>query len=132
MTIFDEHRGGRWGMGEEEETRMARPKRPPKPPKRTSPDLLDYTQAADRLNVSEATVRRLIDRGLLKSVPVSPSGRRRMIRVVDLDEYLDVNATLSPTPADAHPQRSTTVSAAMKQAGWDGSDHLGYVRKPRK
>jgi excisionase family DNA binding protein len=119
-------------MGEEEEIRTARPKRPPKPPKRTSPDLLDYAQVADRLNVSEATVRRLIDRGLLKSVPVSPSGRRRMIRVVDLDEYLDVNATLSPTPADAHPQRSTTVSAAMKQAGWDGSDHLGYVRKPRK
>lgn len=116
-------------MGEKEETKTARPKRPPK---RTSPDLLDYAQVADRLNVSEATVRRLIDKGLLKSVPVSPSGRRRMIRVVDLDEYLDVNATLSPTPVDANPKRSTTVSDAMKKAGWDGSDHLGYQRKPRK
>jgi hypothetical protein len=34
--------------------------------------LHDYGQVADRLDASEATVRRMIDKGLIRSVAVSP------------------------------------------------------------
>jgi excisionase family DNA binding protein len=101
-------------------------------PKRTSPDLLDYAQAADRLNVSEATVRRMVDKGMLKSVSVSPSGRRRMIRVIDLEGYLETNAAYSPAPVESKPKLSSTVDAALRKAGWDGVDYLGYERKSKK
>src|SRR4051812_617702 len=100
-------------------------------PKRTSPELLDYGQVSDRLNVSEATVRRMVDRGLIKSVSVSPSGRKRMIRVVDLEEYLEQNATYRPQVDVPSPRRTVTTDEALRKAGWDGTDHLGYTRKPR-
>jgi excisionase family DNA binding protein len=105
----------------------------PKVPKRTSPDLLDYRQAADRLNCSEASVRRLVDAGKIKSVAVSPSGRKRMIRIVDLESYLEDNSGYRQSPPDvSNPMRSSTMDSALRKAGWDGKDHLGYDRKPRK
>jgi excisionase family DNA binding protein len=104
-----------------------------KTPKRTSPDLLDYKQVADRLNCSDASVRRLVDAGKLKTVPVTPSGRRRMVRLVDLQSYLEDNAGYRPAPEPARDTRRTmTEDLAMRKAGWSGKDHLEYERKPRK
>jgi len=109
---------------------MSTEAKPTKTPKRTSPDLLDYKQVADRLNCSDASVRRLVDAGKIKSVAVTPSGRRRMIRLVDLASYLEDNAGFREAPEPCRQTR--TVDEAMRRAGWDGKDRMGYDRKPRK
>lgn len=102
-----------------------------KSPKRTSPDLLDYGQVGDRLNISEATVRRMVDRGLIRAVPVSPTGKRRMVRTIDLDDYIASNARYVPQPETPPAPQAVAASVAMKRAGWSGKDHLAPARKDR-
>jgi excisionase family DNA binding protein len=99
--------------------------------KRTSPTLLDFEQVGDQLNVSSATVRRMVDAGKLKSVSVSPSGRKRMIRVVDLEEYLEFGSAVQKPIEESLPRMPASEEAMMRRAGWDGKDRLAYVRKPR-
>jgi excisionase family DNA binding protein len=95
-----------------------------KPPKRTSADLLDYGQVANELNVSEASVRRLVSCGKLPSVPVTPSGRKRMISRAALATYLRENDRPA-TPVDEPDIPMTEPRRArLKRAGWDGDQHL--------
>jgi excisionase family DNA binding protein len=93
-----------------------------KPKKRTSSELLGYDQVADVLNVSEASVRRLVGCGKLASVPVTPSGRKRMISRGALADYLRENDRT--TRPDAEPPISEARRARLARAGWDGNDHL--------
>ncbi len=53
------------------------------------PSLLTIPEACRRLSISRATFYRLIDRGQLRTVAVSPSGRSRRIASADLDGYIE-------------------------------------------
>lgn len=92
--------------------------------KRTSPDLLDYDQVADILNVSEASVRRLVSCGRIPSVPVTPSGRKRMIARASLEAYIrDNNRAVVPV-AELEVPMTEPRRARLSRAGWDGDSHL--------
>lgn len=52
--------------------------------------LVDYDTAADLLDVSERTVRRLVESG---DLPVIKIGRARRVRVVDLNRYVEERAS---------------------------------------
>lgn len=51
--------------------------------------LLTIPEACRRLSISRATFYRLIDRGKLRTVPVSPSGRSRRVPSADIESYID-------------------------------------------
>jgi len=53
------------------------------------PMLLTIPEACRRLSISRATFYRLIDRGQLRTVPVSPSGRSRRIPSSDIEAYIE-------------------------------------------
>ena len=90
--------------------------------RRNSPDLIDYDQAGERLNVSGATVRRLVAAGLLPSVAVTPSGKHRMIRLVDVAAYIEANAvTMRPTEDKPLPMR-VSERDFLARVGWDGKE----------
>ena len=53
------------------------------------PMLLTIPEACRRLSISRATFYRLLDRGHLRTVPVSPSGRSRRVASADIEAYID-------------------------------------------
>ncbi len=53
------------------------------------PMLLTIPEACRRLSISRATFYRMLDRGQLRTVPVSPSGRSRRIPSADLESYIE-------------------------------------------
>lgn len=62
---------------------------------------LTIQQAAETLSVSQATVRRLVNRGCIQAVDVSGGiGKHRITRIStrSLDDYLSGCAILTPLP----------------------------------
>jgi len=58
-------------------------------------DALDIRTAANRIGISSRTLHRLVRTGELRSIKL---GRRRLVRVETLRDYLDA---LESSPADA-------------------------------
>jgi excisionase family DNA binding protein len=53
------------------------------------PSLLTIPEACRRLSISRATFYRLIERGHLRTVAASPSGRSRRIPSTDIELYIE-------------------------------------------
>jgi excisionase family DNA binding protein len=89
----------------------------------TEDRLLRIKQAASRLNVSEKTVRRLIDQEKLPSVKI---GGLRMIRESDLDAFLE-DLRAQPQAAKQQPRQhfNGPIYLVVKGEPWDPCDPWG-------
>jgi hypothetical protein len=71
-----------------------------------------------------SSVRRLVALGRIASVPVSPSGKRRMIPADEVDRYILENTEVRAAPAPPPVVISKAREDLLRRAGWSGDWHL--------
>ena len=114
----------------------AKPKKPrPVEPIEVPPDarMLTVDEVADELRISTTSVRRLVGKGILKSLPVTVGGSTIRIRRETLEDFIRTQEQGAP-PESTEPIASDAPSPqsySLTKAGWDGKNRLPAERPKR-
>lgn len=97
--------------------------------------LLTLPQAADRLGISTASVRRLADQGAIEAIrPMGPSGHRRIVEE-SLDTYLESLRSEVACPAPrierARPVHSDLAATIARAKALSKGGSLTALRDPK-